>query len=174
MNARARVGSLPHGEPLHTVHERVFAQVELTMRVLCHAARQDELAGVGALHAPLPHEFAVGREVVHPHVVRLDDDDVSLVVEAHALGFAQVDLRQLPLEQETPVGTELLDAARDVGDVEVVVAVAGEGARLVELARRDPARTDDLHRREQLRIERGGDVGCGVRRAAEQQGQNDE
>ena len=64
--------------------------------------------------------------MVHPGVVRLDDDDVSGRVTTHPFGFALLGLRHLPRREVDAIGRELLHPPRHVHDEEIVVRVNGE------------------------------------------------
>ena len=77
--------------------------------------------------------------------MRLDDDDVSLVIERHALGPAALDLRHLPLQQIVAVRIEFLDAPGHVAHVNIVVPIDRHRAWLDEPARPIAPAADHAH-----------------------------
>ena len=128
---------------------------------------QGELAGVGAVRTPLVDELAVGSEMVDALVVGFEDEDVAVLVAAHALGFAEVRLGHLPGKEKGAVRGKLLHPPGHVHHVEVVLEVHGDGARFVQFADADAASADDLDAAEDGAVE-GALAGIVLRAAAEE------
>ena len=87
--------------------------------------------------------------MIHAGIVWFDHDDVSIVVPAHALGFAEVGLGHLHRSQELAVRRELLHTPGHIDHVEIVRCIDGEGSGFVELTNPGATRADDPNGAEQ-------------------------
>ena len=84
--------------------------------------------------------------------MRLDDDDIAVVIAAHSLRLALVGLHHLPAQQESAVRRKLLHARGHVHNIQIVIRIHRHAARLVQLPHPGAARADDLHRLEQFAL----------------------
>ena len=147
-------------ETLDAFNEAVFADVDVTVGIDGDGARELKPGNVGAVLTPLREELAVMIEMIHAGIMGLDDDDVAIAVLDHAFGFANVGLGHLPRKEVLAGGRKFLDATGEINDVEVVIAIEGDGSRLIELTCACAARTDDFDRGEKL----AADSHCMLRR----------
>src|ERR1051325_10691746 len=112
-----------------------------------------EAAGFDACPAPFAQQLAIGREMIHAIVMRLDDDDVAVPIDGHAFRFTEIRLCHLPEPQKFSVGIEFLNARRHVHDIEIVVAIHGHRTRFGKAAETDPFAADDFDTAEETIFE---------------------
>ena len=88
---------------------------------------------------PLGNQLTVAVEMIHPLIVRFHHNDISRTIRGHSLCLAKIRLGHLPLHQETPIRAEFLNPSSDVRHIKIVIQIASQGSRLVELSGRNTA-----------------------------------
>ena len=111
--------------------------------------------------------------MIHAIVVRLDDHDVAVLVDAHAFRVPESGLRHLPEQNELSAWIELLHARRHIHGVEIVVAIDHDSARLGEPADANTFAANDLDAAEKAALELGR-RGRGVTASQREYGHKDE
>jgi hypothetical protein len=81
---------------LHAVDQGVFAHEHASLCIHSDGTGQREFSNIRPMDTPPRHESALGREMVYALVMGFEDDDVSVAIATHPLGFAEVGLRHLP------------------------------------------------------------------------------
>src|SRR5688572_28903660 len=114
-------------ETLDAFNESILADVDVAAGINRDRARKLELGNVGPVFSPLREEFSLGIKVIHAGIMRLDHNDVAIAILDHALWFALVGVRHLPGEKIFSVRRKFLDAASEINNVEIIIAVDSNG-----------------------------------------------
>src|SRR6185436_11022431 len=85
--------------------------------------------------------------------MRLDDEDIATAIACHALGFAQIGLGHLPGQKILARRGEFLNAACHIDDIEIVLQIDRERARLIKLTKTSSARANDFDATEKFALE---------------------
>src|SRR6185436_19197490 len=85
--------------------------------------------------------------------MRLDDEDIATAIACHALGFAQIGLGHLPGQKILSRRGEFLNAACHIDDIEIVLQIDRERARLIKLTKTGSARANDVDATEEFALE---------------------